>query len=124
MSDIYREQILDHYQNPRNFGKLDQSDKSGRAVNVFCGDDVGMQLKIGGKDVIADAKFNGQGCAISTAAASLLTEEVKGKTLSEAASIDQEVIIKMLGVDLSPTRLKCALIPLEALHKAIRKENI
>lgn len=115
--DLYREEILDHYKNPRNFGKLEAPDRVGRAANSLCGDLVEMQLKLDG-DVIKDVKFRGVGCAISTAAASMLTEKVKGKKIDEVKGWGQERMLGMLGISVSPTRLKCALLPLEALHKS------
>lgn len=116
MTNIYREEILDHYKNPRNFGAIETPDRIGRAANSLCGDMVEIQLKLDG-NLITDIKFRGVGCAISTAAASMLTEEVKGKNLAEIKDWGQEKMLEMLGIDVSPTRLNCALLPLEALRK-------
>jgi nitrogen fixation NifU-like protein len=120
MSELYREEILDHYKNPRNFGAFDQPDRVGRAANSLCGDMVEMQLKLEG-NLIKEVKFRGVGCAISTAAASMLTEMVKGKKLEAVKTLGQKDVLKILGIALSPTRLKCALLPLEALHKSLRQ---
>lgn len=116
--DIYRENILDHYKNPRNFGRLKNPAASYEAGNPLCGDVIGMEIKVRSK-IIDDIKFWGEGCAISQASASILTEKVKGKNLEEIKKIGKEGVLKMLGIQLSPVRLKCALLPLEVLQKAI-----
>ena len=116
--DIYREEILDHYKNPRNFGALDNPDRVGRAANSLCGDMVEIQLRLKG-DRIQDVKFRGIGCAISTASASMLTEVVRGQGLETIKKYDKNFVLDLLGIVLSPTRLKCALLPLEALFEAI-----
>lgn len=117
MSNLYREEILDHYKNPRNFGALKDPDKVGKGVNSFCGDEIEIQIKLDENSLIEDVKFSGQGCAVSTASASMLTEKIKGQSLAEVKKISKEDVIEMLGIDLSPTRLKCALLPLNALQQ-------
>lgn len=117
---LYQELILNHYKNPRNFKKLDKPDKVASATNPLCGDKLEMFIKIkNGR--LADISFIGEGCAISTASTSMLTEHVKRKKVSDLRKLDKSFILDMLGIELSPNRLKCALLPLEALHKALKK---
>ena len=115
MSDqMYREYILDHYKNPRNFGRLENADISHEENNPLCGDVVGMDLKT--RDgVIEDVRFHGRGCAISQASASLLTERLKGMSLDDARQIGKEDVLEELGIEISPARLKCALLSLKVL---------
>lgn len=117
---IYRENILDHYKHPRNHGKIANADSEARDLNPFCGDDITMYLKIGGKR-IKDIKFDGTACAICTSSASMLTEEVKGKTVEEARLFDKERLLSIIGIEPGPTRLKCALLPLKVLKLAVYK---
>ena len=123
MEDIYREIILDHFKNPRNFGKIKNSTSSFSLYNSACGDKITIELRITNNEsrikIIDDIKFSGEGCAISTASASMLTEKVLGKNIEEIKKLSTEDILKMLGTTLTPTRLKCALLPLEVLQKAI-----
>ena len=111
---FYREYILDHFKNPRNFGRLEQPDISHEEVNPLCGDVIGMDFKI--KDgVIEEVRFHGRGCAISQASASLLTERLKGISLEDAKTIDKVDVLAELGIDISPARIKCALLSLKVL---------
>jgi nitrogen fixation protein NifU and related proteins len=111
---MYREYILDHYKNPRNFGRLENADISHEENNPLCGDVVGMDIKT--RDgVIEDVRFHGRGCAISQASASLLTERLKGMGLEEARKIGKEDVLEELGIEISPARLKCALLSLKVL---------
>ena len=111
---FYRDYILDHYKNPRNYGRLDHPDISHEEDNPLCGDVVGMDFKV--KDgVIEDIRFHGRGCAISQASASLMTERLKGKTLDEARKINKDDVLGELGIDISPARIKCALLSLKVL---------
>jgi nitrogen fixation NifU-like protein len=111
---MYREYILDHYKNPRNFGRLEGADISHEENNPLCGDVVGMDIKT--RDgLIEDVRFHGRGCAISQASASLLTERLKGMSLEEARKIGKEDVLEELGIDISPARLKCALLSLKVL---------
>ena len=116
--DIYREEILDHYKNPRNFGEIKQA--SGQAIdrNASCGDVISMSLRVV-KDKIKEVKFKGEGCAVSMASASMLTEMVKGKKVSQVKKIKDEEIIKRLGINISSGRKKCATLGLVALKKAL-----
>jgi len=112
---MYREYILDHYKNPRNFGRLEGADISHEENNPFCGDVVGMDFKLAG-GVIEDVRFHGRGCAISQASASLLTERLKGMSLEAARGIGKEDVLEELGIEISPARLKCALLSLKVLQ--------
>jgi nitrogen fixation NifU-like protein len=111
---FYREYILDHYKNPRNFGRLDGADISHEEYNPLCGDLVGMDFRVS-DGVIEDVRFHGRGCAISQASASLMTERLKGLTLDEARRISKDDVLDELGIDVSPARLKCALLSLKVL---------
>ena len=121
--DIYQEQILDHYKNRRNFGHLIKPSASLELFNSLCGDAIGMDVKITkletGNWKLEKIKFWGDGCAISQATASMLTEKIKGKTLLEIEKLKYEDLQKMLGIELSPARMKCALLPLEVLQKVL-----
>jgi nitrogen fixation protein NifU and related proteins len=111
---FYREYILDHYKNPRNYGRLEAPEISHEEYNPLCGDLVGMDLRVAG-GVIEDVRFHGRGCAISQASASLLTERLKGMSLEEARTVSKEDVLNELGIDISPARLKCALLSLKVL---------
>ncbi len=111
---MYREYILDHYKNPRNFGRLESADITHEENNPLCGDVVGMDFKVAG-GVIEDVRFHGRGCAISQASASLLTERLKGMSLDDARTIDKQDVLDELGIEISPARLKCALLSLKVL---------
>ncbi len=116
MNSIYQEIIIDHYKNPRNFGQLKKYDKKTLVSNPFCGDKMEMTICFTGNK-IKDIKFKGIGCAISQASASMLTEYVKNKKKNQLVKLDKNFILKILKIELSPLRLKCALLPLEALKK-------
>ena len=117
---MYRENILDHYKRPRNRGTLATADSEGSDSNPLCGDEISMQISVkNGK--VADIKFSGSACAICTASASMITEEVKGKKLDDAKKISKERVLSMLGIDPGPTRLKCALLPLKVMKLALYK---
>lgn len=117
--DIYRELILDHYKHPKNFGSLEDKNSSAQAYNATCGDRIIMEIQVGKANSIDDIRFSGVGCAISQASASMLTERVKGMSLKKALDLRSEDIIAMLGTSLTPSRMKCATLPLEVLHAAI-----
>ena len=120
MDDIYRENIIDHYKNPRNFGDLADADVVVREANASCGDMLEMAVRLGdGK--VSQIKFKSVGCAISTAAGSLLTEAVKSQSVEEIKEINDKDMMALLGIEVSPTRMKCALLPLRALQKAMKK---
>ena len=112
--DLYREAILDYYKHPRHKGHLAAPDFQYHDHNPFCGDEITVELKVE-NGVVVDAAFDGHGCAISQATASMLMEEVIGKSLDAIKAIDKEYILEMLGIELGPVRLKCALLPLKVL---------
>lgn len=120
--NLYRENILDHYKNPRNYGKVENPEARSVAENISCGDEISLSVEVGG-GVIEDIKFEGKGCAISIASASLMTEHVKGMSLDKARRLSKDDIQKMLGVEVTPARLKCALLPLEALRSALEVDE-
>ncbi|HLB60170.1 MAG TPA: SUF system NifU family Fe-S cluster assembly protein [Patescibacteria group bacterium] len=121
MDDLYRELILDHYKDPRNFGSLDSPDASHEEDNPLCGDRIRMEIKLS-NDKLSAVRFSGEGCAISMASASLLTEAVDGKKIKDLQRLDKDDIVSLLGNPiLTPTRLKCALLPLEVLQRAIQR---
>jgi len=114
VEDLYRDNIIDHYQNPRNYGTLEHPDISYEDSNPVCGDEIRMDLKTQDGRVV-EARFQGHGCSISQASASMLTEEIIGKTLEEVKQIDKQYLLDLLGIPLGPVRLKCALLSLKVL---------
>ncbi len=122
MNDIesmYQENILDHYKHPRNFGTIKNASVHHHEKNPLCGDELDLYLVIDNHKIIADVKINGHGCAISLASASMLSEKIKGKTLAELEKLTKDDILEMLGIPLSPVRLKCALLSLDTLKNSI-----
>ncbi|MFZ0031838.1 MAG: SUF system NifU family Fe-S cluster assembly protein [Candidatus Cybelea sp.] len=117
MDDFYRDYILDHYRNPRNFGKLDRYDATAEDLNPLCGDQIRMELKVD-DGVVSDVRFSGKGCAISQASASMLTERVRGMKLSDVATLSKDVVLEDVGIGISPTRMKCAMLGLRVLKSA------
>jgi len=121
--DLYADIILDLWRNPQNFGELKNADLQAYELNPLCGDEVKIQLKLKSnahKNMVEKAQFTGNGCAISTAAASLLTEFVKDKKLSELRRLTDKDIVSLLGIEIGPQRIKCAILPLITLKKALR----
>ena len=124
-TELYQEQILDHYRHPRNKGVLADATVSARDTNPLCGDEVAFYLRLdGGGGGVADARFDGRGCAISQASASMLSTMLQGKTLAELASIDRDTLLATLGVPITGARLKCALLPLQVLHLAVDRAKV
>ncbi|HJW22996.1 MAG TPA: SUF system NifU family Fe-S cluster assembly protein [Candidatus Limnocylindrales bacterium] len=118
MDDLYRDYILEHYRRPHNFGVLEDATTSHEGANPLCGDRITLQLRV--KDGAIDAvAFTGRGCAISQASASLLTDEIKGKPVETAASITSSDVLDLLGIEISPARMKCALLSLDTLQHAL-----
>lgn len=115
MDDFYRENILDHYRQPRNKGTLEEATHSHEENNPLCGDVIRIDLHVNEDDVIDKVAFSGKGCAISQASASMLTEMIEGKTLEEARQIGKDDILEALGIDIGPVRMKCALLSLKVL---------
>jgi nitrogen fixation NifU-like protein len=115
MDDFYREIIIDRYQNPHFRGELDPHDITFEDSNPLCGDELRIDVRVNGQDEIVDARFSGRGCAISQASADLLLEHIQGKSLEEVKTLSKEVILELLGIELGPVRLKCALLSLKVL---------
>ncbi|MBS1254132.1 MAG: Zinc-dependent sulfurtransferase SufU [Anaerolineales bacterium] len=118
MEDLYRQHILDHYQNPRNYGEIEDPDVSREEYNPLCGDRLILELKYDG-DHVVEAKFHGEGCAISQASASMLTEFVEGKSVEEVKALTKDDILDMLGIPIGPVRMKCALLSLQAVKAGV-----
>jgi nitrogen fixation protein NifU and related proteins len=117
MDDLYRDYILDHYKEPRNFGELEEPDLDAHDYNPLCGDELGVHIRIDdGK--IADLRFHGQGCAISQAAASIASEEYVGMPVDDVGQLDADWILDLLGIPISATRRKCALLNLKVMRGA------
>jgi nitrogen fixation protein NifU and related proteins len=120
--DLYREIILDHYKHPRNFGTLETPDVAAEGANATCGDKIRMELLFDGKGPnvkVKDVRFSGVGCAISQAAASMLTEKIKNMPLHQVNKITGKDVLDMIGAELTPSRVKCATLPLEVIQKAL-----
>lgn len=115
--DIYQEQILEHYKEPQNFGLLPNPTYQRHELNPTCGDEFTFSIHVNDAGIIDEVGFEGQGCAVSTAAASMVSEAIKGKTLQEALQLHKEFVLELLGIELGPTRLKCALLPLQAVTR-------
>lgn len=115
MNDLYREQIIDRYKNPRMHGVLDPNDFSFKDDNPLCGDVIRIDLRVNSDNQVTEAAFSGEGCAISQASADLLLENIMGKALDEVKAIGKAEILEMLGIELGPVRLKCALLSLKVL---------
>jgi nitrogen fixation NifU-like protein len=118
MDDFYRENILDHYKNPRNHGHIDHPSAVAEGVNPLCGDELSVELKVE-DGIVTDVRYNGRGCAISQASASMLSDVVMGKPLDKLAGISKEDVLEELGIPLSPIRLKCAMLSVGVLKVAL-----
>jgi nitrogen fixation NifU-like protein len=119
MDDLYREIIIDRYKNPLYRGNLTPNDISFEDDNPLCGDHIRIDLRIGPDERVTEAVFEGHGCAISQASADLLVESVIGKSLDEVRALSKEDILDMLGLELGPVRLKCALLPLKVMKAGV-----
>lgn len=118
MEDLYRENILEHYKRPRNFGRPDAFDLEFEDSNPFCGDEQHVFIRLDDEGRVADVRFEGAGCAISTAATSMLSEELAGKTREELLRLDKQFVLDLLGIEISATRIKCALLGLKVIKSA------
>jgi len=125
MFDMYQEVILQHYRAPRNFGPLPEADRIGEESNPLCGDHITMRLKVDpATQKISQVRFQGDGCAISVASTSMLTEKVEGMSLEQAGQLTRDDILQQLGIPLSPVRVKCALTGFAALGRALHPESM
>jgi nitrogen fixation NifU-like protein len=118
VDDLYRDYILEHYRRPHNFGVLEQPSASIEGNNPLCGDRITLQLHVS-DGVVDQVAFTGRGCAISQASASLLTDEIKGKPIADVAGFRADDLLDLLGIEISPARLKCAMLSHDTLQKAL-----
>lgn len=119
MDDLYREIIIEHYKNPSYRGRLNPHDISFADSNPLCGDHIQIDLRVDKDDKVSDARFDGHGCAISQASADLLLESIIGKSVDDVKKMTRQDILDMLGIDLGPVRLKCALLSLKVLKAGV-----
>ena len=120
--DFYREVILDHYKNPRNYGAIEEPHAHAEGQNPLCGDEVAISVRFGADgETIDDLAFEGRGCAISQAATSMLTDLVKGRKAVDVAAMPKEELIGEVGIQLTPIRLKCAILGLGVLKVALHR---
>ena len=120
MDDLYRDEILEHYRQPHNFGTLEAPDAVHEGSNPLCGDRITMMLALADDGTVRDVAFSGRGCAISQASASMLTDGIKGRPIREVEAMTNQDILDLLGIEISPARLKCALLSLDTLHHALQ----
>ncbi len=118
MDDFYKEYILDHYRNPRNFGMLEAPDATFEDLNPLCGDRIRFDLQLDAQDRISDVRFSGKGCAISQASASMLSESLKGESLADVARLSSDRVLENVGIGISPARMKCAMLGLKVVKSA------
>jgi nitrogen fixation protein NifU and related proteins len=118
MDELYRDQILEHYKRPHNFGRLEDPDLEYEDTNPLCGDEQHVTIRLDGDGRVAEIAFDGKGCAISTAATSLLTDELAGRSREELLKLPKEFVLELLGIEISATRMKCAMLGLKVVKSA------
>jgi len=119
MDDLYRDNIIDHYKNPQYRGRLDPNDIQFEDDNPLCGDHIEITLRVDGAGKVTDGRFDGGGCAISQASADLLVESVIGKAVEDVKQLSKQDVLDLLGIELGPVRLKCALLSLKVLKAGV-----
>jgi len=119
MDDLYRELIIDHYKNPQYRGHLDPNDIRFEDDNPLCGDHIEVTLRVDGDRKVTEGRFDGKGCAISQASADLLIESIIGKPLEDVKKLTKQDVLDLLGIELGPVRLKCALLALKVLKAGV-----
>lgn len=116
--DMYKQNILEHYKHPKNFGELPDADVTAHVANPLCGDEIDLMVKFSKDGTVEDVKFSGRGCAISMAAASIMTDKLRGLDKEALKHLESADVLQALGVEVNPSRLQCATLSLKAIHQA------
>lgn len=123
MDSLYRDEILEHYRRPHNFGTLEHPDVSYEGSNPLCGDRITLMLDLDAAGTVTDVAFSGRGCAISQASASLLTDTLRGRSTEDLRRLGKDDVLELLGIEIGPARLKCALLSLDTLQRALASSS-